>query len=202
MRWFSTAVAAMAGALATSTWVAAEDDERHPTRFYAGLGVASLEYRVEHEGIEFTDTSAGFDLFGGFQLNDRLGLEVDYKRFDDIAAHDIAGSGVSRLDIDMPLDIFVLKAIGQVSLREVFGWQRDWRVYGAAGLYQTDFERTAVTLGSGATASVSDSRSGLTLDAGVLYKLGPVDLRCYVEKLGVLDENEGWNAGVAVQFRF
>ena len=102
----------------------------------------------------------------------------------------------------MPLDIIILKAIGQVSLREVFGWQRNWRVYGSAGIYQTDFDRTAVTLGSGATENVSGERSGLTLAAGALYQLGPVDLRGYVERLGVLDENEGWNAGVAVQFSF
>jgi opacity protein-like surface antigen len=202
MRWFSIAVAAAVGASATSTGVAADDDEQKPSRFYAGLGAASLEHRVEHEGIEFTDTSAGIDLFGGFRLNDALGVEVAYKRFDDIAAQDIRGSGVTRLDIEMPLDIIVIKAVGQLSFRELFGWQRNWRVYGTAGMYQTDFERTVVNLGSGATESVRDKQSGLTVGAGMLYQLGPVDLRGYVEWLGVLDDNEASNAGVAVQFSF
>jgi opacity protein-like surface antigen len=201
MRWFAISVATAASALATSALVAGEDDDKQ-SRFYLGLGAATLEYRVEHEGIEFTDTSGGLDLFGGFQLNDRLGLELAYERFDDISAHDIRGSGVTRLDIEMPLDIIVAKAVWQVSFRELLNWQRNWRVYGAAGIYQTDFDRTVATLGSGATENVRDERSGLTLGAGALYQIGPVDLRGYVELLGVLDENEAWNAGVAVQFRF
>jgi hypothetical protein len=142
------------------------------------------------------------DLFGGLRLTDKLGVEVAYKHFDDIARQDIRGSGVTRLEIEMPLDIFVVKAVGQISFRELLDWQRNWRVYGAAGIYQTDLERTVVNLGSGATETLRGKESGLTFGAGALYQLGPVDLRGYVEWLGVLDDNEAWNAGVAVQFSF
>jgi hypothetical protein len=196
----STVVCAAAASIAT----AADDDkgEQKSPRFYAGLGVANLEYAVEHEGIEFSDDSAGIDAFAGFRLTDRLGLELAYKSFDNIEADDIAGSGVDRLDIEMPLDIVVVKAVASLSLQEVFGWRRDWRVYGSAGAYRTDFDRTATTLATGATETVRDQETGLTIGTGALYRIGPIDLRGYVEWLGVLDEDEAWDAGVAVQFSF
>ncbi len=202
MRWLSIALTAAAGALATSEAVAADDDEREALRFYAGLGAASLDYAVQHEGVHFSDTSVGLDLFGGFRLKDGLGIELAYKRFDDIAAHDIRGSGLTRLDIEVPLDIATVKAIGLLSLRELFGWQRNWRVFGSAGMYQTDFERTVVTLGSGTTESVRDEQSGITFGAGVLYEIGPVDIRGYIDWFGVLEDNEARTAGVAVQLSF
>ena len=202
MRWLSIAVLAGTGATASSIGLAADDDSEESSRFYAGLGAETLEYSVEHEGIEFTDTSTGLDLFGGYRLNDWLGVELAYKTFDDIGVEGIWGSGTTRLDIDMSLDIVVAKAVGQLSFRDLLGWERDWRVYGTAGLYQTDFERSAVTLGTGVTEIVRDEKSGLTVGAGALYRLGPVDLRGYVEWLGFLDEDEAWNAGLAVQFSF
>jgi Outer membrane protein beta-barrel domain len=194
-------------AAASATAVAEDDDgadegEQRPQRFYAGLGIANLEHEVDHEGIEFSDDSVGLDAFAGFRLSDRLDVEIAYKRFDGIEARDIAGSGVDRLDIEMPLDVVVIKAIASVSLRELLAWQRDWRLYGSAGAYRTDSDRTVTTLADGATETIEHHESGLTVGGGVLYRVGPVDLRGYVEWFGVLDEAEAWDAGVAVQFNF
>jgi hypothetical protein len=135
-------------------------------------------------------------------LTDRLDVEIAYKRFEGIEALDIAGSGVDRLDIEMPLDIVVVKAVASISLRELLAWQRDWRLYGSAGAYRTDSDRTVTTLATGTTETVGSEESGLTVGGGVLYRLGPVDLRGYVEWFGALDEAEAWDAGVAVQFSF
>ena len=95
-----------------------------------------------------------------------------------------------------------MKAVAELSLQEWFRWKRNWRVYGTLGYYRSDIDRTVVTLGTGASESVSDDESGLLLGTGVLYEIGIVDLRGYIEWFGVLDDREAWDAGVAVQVSF
>jgi hypothetical protein len=172
-------------------------------RFYAGLGAATLEYEGRHDGLAFDGTSIGVGAFGGFRLSDNLSLELTYQSHRDaVDMNDIPGSGIRRLDINSGWDTASVKAVGDLSLQELLSWRRDWRLFGTLGYYRSDIDRTVVTLGTGASETVRDDESGLLLGTGVLYKLGFIDLRGYVEWYGVLDDREAWDAGVAVQMRF
>jgi hypothetical protein len=171
-------------------------------RFYAGIGAATLTYEGEHDDVVFDDGSFGLEAYGGFKLGDNLSLEVSLRSDDVVDLNDIAGSGTTRLDIDSSWDTATVKAVGDLSLQELLSWRRDWRLFGALGYYRSDIDRTVVTLGTGAGETVPDDEAGLMLGTGVLYKIGFVDLRGYVEWYGVFDDREAWNAGVAVQMSF
>jgi hypothetical protein len=107
-----------------------------------------------------------------------------------------------RFDAKTERRTTALGVLREISLRELFGWRRDWRMFGVAGFYGSDLERTVTLLGSGAPASARDRDAGLFVGAGVIYELGRVELRGYVRELGVLDGGEAREAGGAVQFRF
>jgi hypothetical protein len=174
-------------------------------RLYAGIGAATLTYEGEHEDVVFDDTSFGVEAYGGFKLSDNLSLELSLRSDDEaVDLNDVAGSGITRFDINSSWDTATVKAVGDLSLQELLSWRRDWRLFGALGYYRSDIDRTVVTLGTGTGAgeTVRDDESGLMLGTGVLYKLGFVDLRGYVEWYGVFDRREAWNAGVAVQMSF
>jgi hypothetical protein len=198
MRWLH-----MALMLAPSAAFADDAGSADDGRFYAGLGAATLEYEGRHDGLAFDDTSFGIEAYGGFKLRDNLALELSLQSDDEaVDLKDVRGSGISRLDINSTWDTVSVKAVGDVSLQELLSWRRNWRLFGTVGYYRSAIERTVVNLGTGIGQAVRDDEAGLTLGTGVLYKLGFVDLRGYVEWYGVLDDREAWDAGVAVQMSF
>lgn len=178
------------------------DESKDGPRFYAGLGVATLEIEDEHRGVELADSALALAPYGGFRLRDNLDIEAAYLRADHLGAHDIAGSGIARLDIDETVATTLVRAIGRFSLSEWLEWRRSWQLYGAIGYYRTAIDRTVTTLNTGARETLSEEETGLVLGTGVLYEMGPVELRGYVEWFGVLADREAWDAGVAVQVSF
>ncbi len=198
MRWLPAALMLLPAAA-----VADGAEDGGTGRFYAGIGTAVSTYEGEHDDVVFDDTSLGIEAYGGFKLSDNLSLEMSLRSDDDaVDLNDIAGSGTTRLDVDSSRDTATVKAVGDLSLQELLSWRRDWRLFGALGYYRSDIDHTVVILGTGAGETARDDESGLMLGTGVLYKLGFVDLRGYVEWYGVLDGHEAWNAGVAVQMSF
>jgi hypothetical protein len=187
--------------LAGSAAVAA-DEPTNGSRFYAGLGLATLEIEDQHRGIELDDSALVLAPYAGFRLRDNLDLEVAYLRADDVGANDIPGSGIARLDIDETVVTAVVRAVQRFSLSEWLEWRRSWQLFGTVGYYRTDIDRTVTTLSTGAREALRHDETGLALGAGVLYQAGPVDLRGYVEWFGVLDDREAREAGVAVQVSF
>jgi hypothetical protein len=200
--WQRAAAVALAAASIAAHAHAAEPGESIGARLYAGVGAASARFDDQYEGIGLADTSIGLGLYAGVRLRERLAIELSYEAFDAIDLHDVAGSGVLRFDAKTERRSTMLGVLREISLRELFGWRRDWRMFGVAGFYGSDLERTVTLLGSGARSSVGDSDAGLFVGAGVIYQLGRVELRGYLRELGVLDRGEAREAGGAVQFRF
>ena len=79
--------------------------------------------------------------------------------------------------------------------------KRDWRVFGAAGIYKSALRRS-ITPAAAVTAPLSDDVTGLVLGAGVLYRVSGLDLRGYVREFGATDRREGTEIGFGVQRRF
>ncbi len=57
-------------------------------------------------------------------------------------------------------------------------------------------------LGTGENSLTDEGITGALLGGGVLYKVGPVDLRGYFREFGVLDNKEGHDVGIVVQRKF
>ena len=176
-------------------------DEVSSHRFYAGVTLGNLEFHDSYAGVGFSDTSVGLGVFGGAYLKDRLSLELSYDSFTAIDLHDLAGSGVSRFDVNTDRRTAALSVVREVSMRDIFEWRRDWRFFGMAGVYRSSIVRSASVLG--AADSVSGDRiTGALLGGGVLDRLGPVDLRGYFREFGVLGDKEAREFGVVVQRKF
>jgi hypothetical protein len=177
-------------------------DAEPPHRFYAGVTLGSLDFQDSYAGVNLRDSSVGPGVFGGAYLKDRLSLELSYDSFTAIDLHDVAGSGVTRFDVQSRRRTVALSVVREVSMRDIFEWRRDWRVFATAGVYRSSISRSISILGTGETSSADDGVTGALLGAGVLYKVGPVDLRGYFREFGVLDNKEGRDFGIVVQRRF
>ena len=171
-------------------------------RFYAGVTLGSLDFHDSYAGVGLHDSSVGLGVFGGAYLKDRLSLELSYDSFTAIDLHDVAGSGVTRFDVQNRRRTVALSVVREVSMRDIFEWKRDWRVFGMAGVYRSSIGRSITVLGTGQSSSADEGITGALLGGGVMYKLGPIDLRGYVREFGVLDNNEGRDIGIVVQRKF
>ena len=205
--WLSHALRTLVGVAvccgAQTVWGADTSKDPEPAhRFYAGVALGSLDFHDSYAGVGLHDSSVGLGVFGGAYLKDRLSLELSYDSFTAIDLHDVAGSGVTRFDVESRRRTSALSVVREVSMRDIFEWRRDWRVFGMAGVYRSSIGRSVTVLGTGATSSADEGITGALLGAGVSYKVGPVDLRGYFREFGVLDNKEGRDFGIVVQRRF
>ena len=191
------AVAALVLMASAAAARAAEPTDSIGSRLYAGLELASLKVDDSYGGIDFSASTLGAGLYTGFWVNDRLAVELTYDWIDAIDLHDLAGSGVIRFDIKSERHTLALSVLRQVSLRDLFDFPRDWRVFGMLGVYESRVDRTVTDLGSNAQTSAGDTVTGALAAAGVLYRLGRVELRGYLRGWGDVRE-----IGAAAQFRF
>jgi len=195
---FRTGVVAALVLVAAAAPARAQEPARSlGSRFYAGLGLSSVNVDDSYGGVSFSDSTLGLGAYGGFWMKDQLALELSYNWLDAFDLHDLAGSGVVKFDVTSKRQTLSLSVLREVTLRDFLNLKRDWRVYGALGLYDTRAERTVTDLASGAQISANESVSGALIEAGGLYKFGRVELRGYLRGWGDAKE-----IGAAAQFRF
>jgi opacity protein-like surface antigen len=188
--------------LAASPWAARAAEPAAPapslgSRFYGGVGLASVHYDDTYGDVAFSGSSLGLGLYGGFRVNDHLSVELAYDGSNAIDLHDVAGSGIVHFDVDSQLRTLSASVLRQFSLREFLNLQRDWRVFGMLGVYDSKIDRTVTDLASNAQVSAEQNSSGVLAGAGVLYRLGRVDLRGGLRFWG-----DARDVDVAAQFRF
>lgn len=196
--WVGVLACCCAGSVAAAE---ASKDSDPPHRYYAGISFANLDFHDQTGGIQFHDTSFGLGVFGGAHLQERLSLELSFDSFVAIDLRDLAGSGVSRFDVRSERRTVAMSVVREVSMRDVFEWRRDWRLFGMAGVYRSSIDRSVTVLGSG-SSSIDDRITGALLGGGVLYRLGSVDLRGYFREFGVLGDKEAREFGFIVQRKF
>ncbi len=189
-------------ALVASAGEAQKKDAAPAQRWYAGVNLGSLDFRDSYAGVGLHDTSVGLGVFGGAYLKDRLSLELSYDAFTAIDLRDVAGSGVKHFDVKNQRHTVALAVVREVSMRDIFEWRRDWRFFGVAGAYRSDLDRSVTMLGASEPVRTADRINGVLLGGGVLYRLGPVDLRGYFREFGMLEDKEGHEIGVVVQRKF
>jgi hypothetical protein len=176
--------------------------EEQGSRFYAGAGIASADFEDRHVGIGYDDAPLAWHAYGGFRFRDRIAFELGYKTLGDIESGEIAGSGMERLEIGSEFDAVFGRLRASLSLSELFGWQRQFTVFGTIGYFDSETNRRVVEFGASRTSDVSIDDGGIALGAGLIYRLGKVDLRGYVERFEVGDGAETFDVGVAAEIAF
>lgn len=96
------------------------------------LGQAYVDENIE--GLQFTADSTAFRVFGGYNFNETIGLEVSYLDLGTFRdSFDVAGETV---DVSANADGFSLAAVGTLPLSQRFSLQ------GKAGLFFWDGQST------------------------------------------------------------
>jgi hypothetical protein len=171
-------------------------------RLYAGAGLGLADYKGAFEGVSYNDRPFSLQAFGGYRISDRWSMELAYARSDDIESGEIAGSGVERLDIDAQLETKIVRALLTLPLSEALGWQKNVRVFGTIGYHDSESRSEIAELGSGEKRTDRQNDSGLAFGGGILYGIGKIDLRGYVEWLDRDTVDDAWSGGVAVEYGF
>jgi hypothetical protein len=167
------------------------------SRFYGGVDVAAIHYNDSYGDVAFGGSSIGLGLYTGFEVNDKLSIELAYDETTAIDKHDVPGSGVTVFNVETELHTVSVSALRQLPLRELFNLPRDWRVYGLLGVFASNLDRTVTNLNSYAQASQQDNNTGVLAGFGMLYRLGRFDLRGGLRFWG-----DARDVDVAAQFRF
>jgi hypothetical protein len=199
--------AAAAGALLSPLLCAApaaaegEDAGASPSKLYAGVGLAAMDFESDHGGIAYGETVAGLQLYGGFQARELAAIELALDRYPAIDSGDILGSGVERLRISAEHSSVTLRGVFSLPLEDVLRRHQKLTLFGTVGLAHSTEERSVTELTSSRQTEVSESDDGLALGAGVIFEVSRVRLRATLQSL----DREGPSLdsiGVAAEFRF
>ena len=167
--------------------------------FYAGAGLGVVKIKDEDSSIEapfdntFSDTVYGWQLFGGYDLNDRLGFEVAYIQTD-TAEDEILGDpsvGFSGLPVQTELSSFTASVLGYLP-----PWN-DARFFGRLGYYTGEQEATFMGV------TVDDDSDGFLAGAGVRFDQATSDISFRSEFVWYdTDFDEVWSINMTVLYTF
>jgi hypothetical protein len=174
---------------------------QEPSKLYAGAGLAAVDFSSHHDGIGFSASPLAWQLYGGWQMRDRVGLELAFDRLGGIDSVDVRGSGLDRLRISADVSTITVRGVFSLSLEEVLRRRQKITVFGTVGLAHSTEDQSVLELNSARWASVSESDDSLVFGAGVMFDLPRLRLRTFVQSL---DRAQGTlnSVGAAAEFRF
>jgi outer membrane protein with beta-barrel domain len=194
-----TSAAALA-ALAAGP-AAADDDDDDASKLYAGVGLGVTDFSGDHEGITYSDTPVGWQLYGGYQAREGAAVELAVERLAGIESGDILGSGVDRLRISAEHSSLTVRGVFNLSLEEVLRGRPKITVFGTVGLARLLEKRSVTELVTSRSTSVSERDTGLALSAGVTFEIAGVRIRTYLQSVDRADGDLN-SVGAAAEFRF
>jgi hypothetical protein len=194
----STWVLLAIGTLAAAGPAGAQDNDG---RFYVGAGFGVAEFAGIEDRIEFEGSPAGPHVFGGFELRDRVAIELALARLNGIEALDIAGSGVERLSISADYTAVAVRGAFGIALADVIPRWSKWSVFATAGAYSSREDRQVIRAVSSRTSMSTVDDDGLALGVGATYALPLVSLRTHIEWYDSRYADR-WGLAIAAQFRF
>jgi hypothetical protein len=196
----TTRIVAAAGA-ALAMLSAAPAVAEDPSKLYAGAGLAVADFSSDHGGIGYSASPLGWQLYGGFQVRERVGLELAYDRLGGIDSGEVRGSGTERLRIAADVSTLTVRAVFGLSLEEVLRRRQKITLFGTLGLAHSTEDRSVLELTTARWTSATERDDSLVLGAGVMFDLPRLRLRTYVQSVDKADG--GFNSvGAAAEFRF
>ena len=156
MSKFKSAVLAAVLAVGYAGSAAAADEEMG---FYAGVGVGQSTIENDEDGVDFDEDDTGFKLFGGYQFNKFIAVELAYIN----GGEPNDSFTVTGIDVENEVEITQVNAaaVGTVAFNEFFG------AMGRLGFSYIDakFEQTAS--GFGTTVDVDDDTTEFAFGVGL-----------------------------------
>ena len=150
---------------------------------YIGASTGVLNLEDDSAGTGFSDTPFSFKVFGGYEFNENIALDVAYFSTLEDAEDDIFG-----IPVEISLDGFTIRAVGSYPTSDNFS------ILGSVGFWDGDAEASA--FGSTATAG----EDGITLGVGGKYRFESVSIRGEFEWFD--SEDTIWTILVGVQVNF
>jgi hypothetical protein len=171
-----------------------------PSRFYAGAGLAATDFDGVYSGLGYGASPLDLHLYGGFEMQPWLALELALDRLGDIR-HEGRGSGLEQLRISAEHSSLSLQGTFSLSLQEVLRKRRPITVFATVGIASFDTELAVLELTTSRQATATDESTGAVLATGVRFDLARVRLRAYLRSI-----DEGGSSlrslGAAAEFRF
>jgi hypothetical protein len=150
---------------------------------YIGALLGGFDYQegVEEAGFRLADTAYAYRLFGGYQISDHFAIEGGIGRTGEISDSFTAmfqGVGEVTLDVDGTYDIYSLRALGIVPLRNV-------SLLGGIGYYSASVSGPVTARGFGQIGELEGHERGATVIAGIQH-----DLKLDLKTLSIRGEYE------------
>lgn len=130
--------------------------------FYIGGGLGQSDAKdgcdgISGPGVSCDSEDTAWRLFGGYQLNTNLALELGYTDLGELSATGPGGSASAEATA------LELSALGMFPIAEGFS------LYGKAGVYRGEVDSRASI--AGLSASASEDNTDFTLGAGVQFDM-------------------------------
>ncbi len=150
---------------------------------YVGASTGVLNLEDDSAGTGFSDTPISLKLFGGYEFNENIALDVAYFSTLQDAEDDIFG-----VPVDISLEGFIVRAVGAYPTSDNFS------ILGSVGYWDGEAEASAF----GISDTASDD--GITLGVGGKYRFESVSIRGEFE--GFDSEDPIWMILVGIQVHF
>jgi OOP family OmpA-OmpF porin len=150
---------------------------------YIGVSAGIMNIEDDSAGTGFSDTPISLKVFGGYEFNENIALDVAYFGTVQDAEDDMFG-----IPVEISLDGFTVRAVGAYPTSDNFS------ILGSVGYWDGDAE--ASVLGISATAG----EDGLTLGVGGKYRLESMSIRGEFEWFD--SDDTIWMILVGVQINF
>ena len=168
-------VLGVAGLFAATSSIAGEG--------YIGASAGIMNIEDDSAGTGFSDRPISYKVFGGYEVNEHIALELAYFSTLNDASDDIFG-----IPVDISLDGFTVRFMGMIPTSDNFS------IIGSVGYW--DGEAEASLLGVSATAG----EDGFTLGVGGKYRMESWSIRGEFEWLD--SDDPIWTFLVGAQFNF
>ena len=150
---------------------------------YIGASTGVLNFEDDSAGSGFSDTPISLKLFGGYEFNENIALDVAYFSTLQDASDDIFG-----VPVDIRLEGFTVRAVGAYPTSDNFS------ILASVGYWDGDAD--ASVLGS----TVSASEDGFTAGVGGKYRFESLSIRGEFEWLD--GDDTIWTILVGFQINF
>jgi hypothetical protein len=170
---------------------------------YVGVSAGSFSYDQNEKGplgIPFSDSSASYRLFGGYQLNSAYGIEAGWEKAGDFT-ETFRGLdpavGAQTLDVATNYEIATVRLVLLAPFSSV-------SMYGAVGYYYAHLDAGLHYADNTQVIDVAenDSHGGATVAGGVQFDLKHFSIRGEYEWFNTKSGVKSSNVGVGLLFLF
>lgn len=173
---------------------------------YVGVGFGFLNYEDIYEVAEvqqffISDSTGGYRLFAGYQLNSNYAIELGWTKADGLSEDLFYFDGVSgelrMTDISVDYEVATLRGLAIAP----FG---GFSMFGGLGYFDASATTTYPTLGPNGLERLSSKRSdsGVTVIGGIQYDWPRIALRGEYEWLDTSGSTDAQSINLNVLFRF